>query len=205
MSRQLELGLGPRPPSRARTAPARVGHILAWHCVTLCVDTATRSGWAIRARGRLLFSGELDTRDEDELNEIVGILASNSACQAFSAKVLVLERAWGTRTNVLLSLGASHERWRAAWRRAGYPASRVVKVYPASWRAKVLGGGAHAMPREQVRPIELASAQAEVGASCDVGPDEAAAICISRWAAIAPAVGKVLPARVRELSARPRP
>lgn len=189
----------PSPSRRKRKAAPPTPHVLAWRCVTLCVDTAGRSGWAVRASGRLLASGEVDTRDEGEVNGIVEILRHEPRCQGL-LRVLVLERAWGDRTNTLLALGAAHERWRAAWRRAGEPVSRVVRVYPATWRARVLGGGAHAMPREQVRPLELAAAQHEVGPECEVGPDEAAAILISRWATYAPEVGAVLPARVRELS-----
>lgn len=182
---------------------------IAWRCVVLAVDTATRSGWAVRAGDRLVASGEAHTPDAGELDAIV-----HEAMGYSGPVVLVLERAWGNRTNTLLALGAARERWVAAWRRAGLPERRVVPVYPATWRAKVLGGGAHAMARDDVRPLELASATGEViglrGVSRgtvpppELGPDEAAAILISRWACRAPQVGAVLSKRVRELS-RPLP
>lgn len=193
----------PRGKTRAGDIRALQPQWVAWRAVVLAVDTAKRSGWAVRVGAKLYASGECDTRDEAELDAIVRDAVFEHG-MGVSLPVLVLERAWGTRTNTLLALGAARERWEAAWRRVGMPASRIVHVYPARWRARVLGGGAHAMPREQVRPLELAAARNEVGPGVDVGPDEAAAILISKWAAWAPEVGKCLPKVVRELS-RPLP
>jgi hypothetical protein len=169
-----------------------------WPCVVLAVDTATRSGWAIRVAGKLRYSGELDTLDEHELDAV--ITDALKLTHGGAHLVLVLERAWGQRTATLLALGAARERWLAAWRRRGLT-GKYVQVYPSQWRARVLPGHAHAK-REIIRPIELAAAQLEVGSTCNVGPDEAAAILISRWAAHAPQVGAVLPKRVRTVVAK---
>lgn len=197
-------GENPRPAHKRakRIKPPPPPAWLAWRCVVLAVDTAGRSGWAIRVAGRLVASGEVDTLDAEEIDSIVREALSHAlhVCPA----VLVLERAWGDNTATLLGLGAARERWHAAWRRACQPKSRIVQVYPVSWRARVLPKGACRLPREQVRPVELACAQHEVPSvsrgTFEVGPDEAAAILISKWAAHAPEVGVRLPKQVRELS-----
>lgn len=206
----MSIGSSPLRKPRGKTRAGDIRALqppqwLAWRAVVLAIDTAKRSGWAVRVGAKLYASGECDTRDASELDDIVyeAVLRANPLIP-WPVPVLVLERAWGNRTNTLLALGAARERWEAAWRRACMPASRIVHVYPARWRARVLGGGAHCMPREQVRPLELAAARHEVGPGVDVGPDEAAAILISKWAAWAPEVGKCLPKVVRELS-RPLP
>ncbi len=196
----------PLPPRhsrvrRSRAKPARkppAPEWLAWRCVVLAVDTASTSGWAIRKDGRLLYSGELRADDASEIDATLA-LALRTACGV--PTVLVLERAWGRRTATLLALGAARAYWLAGWARAEQSKARIVSVYPASWRARVLGNGMHCARREVVRPVELAAAQAEVGSACVVGEDEAAAILISRWGARAAVVGKCLPARVRALSA----
>lgn len=193
---------------RARVAKPAPGGWLAWRCVVLAVDTALHSGWAIRVRGRLRESGEVDTKDDCEMGAIVRRACAYVEHTNAHACVLVLERPWGGRGAMLMALGAARDRWLRAWGAAQCPASHVVTVYPATWRARVLGGGAHRMEREQVRALEMQAASHECGFTCNaldmqtvaVGPDEAAAILISKWAANARPVGDVLPKRVRALS-----
>lgn len=198
---QLALALEPARPARARRAkraPVPPPTLLAWRCVTLAVDTARISGWAIRSHTGLLWSGELDTHDAGEIDEIVALALR---CAGTAPLVLVLERAWGKRTSTLIGLGMARERWRAAWQRAEQSPGRIVSVYPVTWRAKVLGKQWASAKRDDVRPRELAAARSEArGQWSQIGPDEAAAILISRWAMHSPAVGMVLPKRVREQS-----
>jgi hypothetical protein len=71
---------------------------------------------------------------------------------------------------------------------------RILSVLPARWRRPLFGATAARARREQIRALELAAAQTETGLA-SIGPDEAAAIGISRWGARAAEVGKVLPRR----------
>lgn len=194
----------PRARKRA-TKPRDDGSLLAWRCVTLSVDTASRSGWAIRAAGRLLYSGELDVVDEHELAEVMRAVLQVARLQKMPA-VLVLERPWGGHQNssVVAALGAARAYWLGAWRRAGLPASCVVTVHVSTWRACVLGGAALRLKRDAVRVLEQAAARDELRATSphadELGGDESTAILISRWAARSPQVGRVLPKKLRAQS-----
>lgn len=192
-------------PRRKRAATAANDNaepvMLAWRCVVLAVDTARVSGWAIRASGHLLSSGEVDTLEHGDVAEIIE-LAEQSASVRKLPLVLVLEKPWGGMMSTIVALGMARERWLQPWRAAGLPRKRVVSVMPASWRARVLGRGYARATREQVRDAEAAAARTlETKSSWgELGADECAAILISRWATYAPQVGAVLPAAVRELS-----
>jgi hypothetical protein len=162
---------------------------MAFTGVVLAVDTARISGWAIRAGHALRYSGELDTLDPHSLDAAVS-KAKVVAIGALSTRppVLVLERAWGGQVSTIVALGQARERWLGAWQRAGLSRSRVVSVYPQQWRPAILGRGIQGIGREELRARELLSAQAECRAGLQLGPDEAAAILISRWAVRSPKV-----------------
>lgn len=209
------------PPARPRgarspRARARKANPVyqPWPCAVLGIDTASVSGWAVRLQGRLMVSGQCRVTDESELDAVIQEVCSLS-CRHQLPAVCVLERAFGHRTNVLLQLGAARGAWLAAWKRAKQPAARVVSVYPMTWRA-ALGVQAQRAKRVKGEPrswahirekraeqerIELAAARMEVAAaiSGSLGPDEAAAILISRWAAHAREVNAVIPKRQRRV------
>lgn len=196
--------------SHSAAAPAAV----PWRCVVLAVDTAKRSGWAMRFAGKLRASGATPADDATELDAILAYALDYATKQGVKC-ALVLERAWGRNTSVLVSLGMARGHWLAAWKRAHQPATRVVSVYPVTWRAKVLGKGGtrriaangggeskadrrrpsweaiRARRAEQER-LEVAAASGELRGACELGPDESAAILISRWGAHAVEVGEVL-------------
>ena len=194
-----------RRARRSKQAPKPVPSFRTWQCMVLGVDTASRSGWALRQAGKLLYSGEVSIDDDAELDAIVRTAIHHRWCMP---SVLVLERPWrSSSVNVIMSLGAARKAWLNAWKRAGQSQSRVVSVYPVTWRSRV--GVAQPIPRVKLSwdekrarrdvgaRMELAAAQTEVSCTCNVGPDEAAAILISRWAAHAPDVGEALPKRCR--------
>lgn len=163
---------------------------LPCNVTVLAVDTARISGWAIRCAHKLKYSGEVDTYDYEALERICTLTESISrTVQTPHRPVLVLEKPWGGRLGVVVALGMARERWRVAWELVGLRHKRIVSVMPAQWRAAVLGHGAHKLPRDEVRERERLSAQAEVRAGIELGPDESAAILISTWAVRAPAVG----------------
>lgn len=205
-------GVGPgRKGGRARGPAAHDGNAYPWPCVVLAVDTATRSGWAIRVGGKLAYSGEVDTHDARELDAIIQLAAVGAQPDPtwILPCVLVLERSFpGGFGAIVAALGAARERWLLAWERLGGRRKDVVSVMPASWRSRVLGGRAVRMKRDEIRPHEMAAARQEIAAANDnaieLGPDEAAAILISRWAARAPQVGEKLNARQRKARRRER-
>jgi hypothetical protein len=188
---------------RGRRRVAQVpGSPLAWPCVVVGVDTANRSGYAVRVAGRLVESGEIQTdRDRVVIRRVIADAVERARrldCREpltldFRV-VLVLEKAWGGDTRTVLGLGAARERWVDAWVRMGQPLQRIVDVYPSTWRARVLGIGSVRVPRDVVRATEMHVALAEMAklGVDELGPDEAAAILIARWGARAGEVGKVL-------------
>ena len=87
--------------------------------------------------------------------------------------------------------------WRFALRNAQLPSTRLVDVYPSTWRARVLPKGAHAMKREDVRKLELVEARRLVPKG-NLGGDQSPAILIGRWATQAGEVGDALPLNARK-------
>lgn len=210
-------GAASAPPQRARRArPKRPachdGNAYPWRCVVLGVDTATKSGWAVRVAGKLVWSGECDSRDDDALDDAVRLAlqcAGRPPAEVMPGDtasmpcVLVLEKPFpGGFRAISEALGAARERWLCAWERNGQRRDqRVVRVQPVVWRSRVLGSQAVRMKRDEVRPYEQAAARMEVGPGIPIGDDEAPAILISRWGARAPQVGDELTAYER--AARP--
>ena len=170
-----------------KTQPAAVPH----GCVVLAVDTAQVSGWFVGARGAYVRSGEFDVLRYPQLvGEVCSIALELGKLNALPV-VLVYEKPFlGT------SQGQYIGAWKAAWAAAGGVKSRTVGVYPSQWRARVLAGGWARAPRDQVRRME-AQVAAQVAGRI-VEPDEAAAVCISEWAARAPEVLAKLPASARK-------
>jgi len=182
--------------SAYRTAsrrPRQPPSALPWPCVVLGVDTARRSGWAVRCRGVLRYSGEVDTTRAANVREVIE-LAGQVADAARLPLVLVLERAYGGKAFVLVALGQARERWLGPWVELGYRRSHVVSVLPATWRARVLGRQHAIARREEVRAVEMQAARRMVAVMLtdELGADEAAAILISHWATYAGEVGAVL-------------
>lgn len=148
--------------------------------LVLAVDTATVSGYSVRLDGRLVESGQVDTRRPGAVRSIVNGLAVRAVREGVPAYA-VLERAYGGSRHVVEVLAMVRERWVSALRDAEVPAARVKIVYPNQWRAALFGRGATRLARDDIRALERATAARETGRS-DLGDDEAAAICIGRWA-----------------------
>lgn len=170
-----------------------------WLAVVLAVDTANNSGWALRAAGRQLEFGEVDTFDADAVARIVR-WAIRCARRLDLPLVLVLEAPWGGTVKTVASLGAARERWMHAWRQYEQASSRVIRVQVATWRAAVLGRHWVSAKREDVRKHEQDIASAMMGEQLE--PDEAAALLIARWAVHAAKVGRVIGKRATVASLR---
>lgn len=221
---QLELGFGaprgalqqlPTPSSRANTRRKADGSAAPapkpWLAAVLAVDTARRSGWALGVCGTHVDSGEVDTFDEQTLELIVDNALERVRFERVRADVLagdaprlplvlVLEAPWGGRPDIVAALGAARERWLRAWRTREQALGRVVYVQPSTWRGPVLGRAWVSASRERVREHERRVAAALVGHF--VGPDEAPAILIARWAAHAARVGDAIGKRASDASLR---
>lgn len=187
---------------RRRRAPAVLDppRPWPWQAVLLSVDTATRSGWAVTLAGETLAYGEADTLDEQSLSDIVRF-AQSTAERWDVPTVLVLEAPWGGRRNflaTLMALGAARERWMRAWRAAGLPVSRAVRVKPNVWRRVALGKAYAGAKREVVRAGEQEVASHMAGEP--MRAEEAAALLISVWAERSEEVGRVIGARARSAS-----
>jgi hypothetical protein len=151
-------------------------------CVVLTSDCAKVSGWCIMLYGSYHSSGQVDCmRHHAAALEICAratALAKAHNCKA----VLVFERPFRGTVQ-----GGFSGHWRSAWRAAGGVKTREVGVYPASWRARVLGSARLKRDAAQEREVRVASLVAPM-----VGQDECAAVCIALWAIRAGAIGKVL-------------
>lgn len=171
--------------------------IRPWKCVVLAVDTATRSGWSIAVCGKYDRSGEVHTRDVAELGRVVGE-AQQLAANLEVPLVLVLEKPFGGHAITVATLGEARGTWKSAWRSAGLSDGKVTMVMPQTWRASVLGPGINRAGREIIRARELQLAAAI--AERVVGPDEAPAVLIARWASHSAIVGKLIGLRARAAS-----
>jgi hypothetical protein len=178
---------------KVRPAPSYV----PLQCVVLAVDCAQESGWAIWANGKLVACGHVNMHASE--------LAGRSACEhaMLAARelgvgaVLVFERPFRGNTQ-----GAWIGLWKNRWVAAGGAKRRMLGMYPATWRSRVLGPGWGSKKRALVRAKEQQVAAAfarEQGLSEELARhgDVAPALCIGKCAVHAGEVAKVLPKRVR--------
>lgn len=138
----------------------------------LCVDTAKKSGHCTLDDndGRWFMHGECDAFGEFPPKICRAAILRDSKC------ILVLEKpSHGNRTT-LVGLGQAHGAWLAAWYAAGGKKSRVKRVYPATWRAKLFGDTSKMPLREKLMAQSLTK-------RTDVGADESAAVCLAEYCA----------------------
>lgn len=154
----------------------------AFNVAVLGTDTARISGYALRIKGRLIWSGEVDTLRPDLVTAIV-LDAAARARDLTVPLTVILERAYGGPMRTVEGLAAARERWMMVCRE--HRVSRTHTVYPSRWRADLFGPR-KGMRRAGWRALEMATAQGEVRRGVVLGADEAAAICISRWGTHAP-------------------
>jgi len=146
----------------------------------LGIDTAKNSGYAVRIRGRLIFSGEVNTLRHDLVTAVV-LDALDVAAESNSRLSVIFERAYGGPRFTIEGLAMARERWLVVLR--DHRSVESHTVMPNRWRQDLFGKR-KGMRRAGWRALEMASAQAEVARECRLGPDEAAAICISRWGSV---------------------
>lgn len=177
----------------------RFGDSLVPHsCVVLAVDCAQSSGWSIWRSGEPEAHGHVDMLASPEAGRTPCEHAVSLAHSCGMPAVLVFERPFrGT------SQGAWIGAWKQRWVAAGGVKSRMMGVWPSTWRSRVLGRGwgsarrETARAREQAFALELASPHAHKFGRPELAqhPDVAPAICIAKWAMHAGEVLAKLPAR----------
>lgn len=162
-------------------------------CVVLAIDPGQTSGWAISVRGELISSGECSIDNSIAVSGVCKQAREAAIAHALPA-VLVLEKPFGGSVQTITGIGQRRGAWRAQWIAAGGNKTKQVNVGTSTYRSKVLGAGN--LDRAAARPLEQALAASRVGRG-DVGPDQAAAVCINVWAAKAPEVAAKIAARYR--------
>jgi hypothetical protein len=156
----------------------------------LAIDPGNTGGWCIRTPGSWSAGAAKSAVERRGVCD-AAILAADTN----HTPLIVVAEQWtagGVRGHLQwVGLGSAWGRWAEALELAGVPKSRIVRVYPQTWR-KVLAG----LPR---RTGKEAKASAQLVARSllhrDVGTDEAEAVCIARWSETATEVTDV--ARVK--------
>ncbi len=166
-------------------------------CAILAVDPGKVSGWALWDRGQLIAFGHVSIFEN--AHEMDAAFARLQARRG--PHVLCVERPFGMKFGTATSgAGAGEVTWKEKAKSIGI--KRIVRVFPNSWRAKVLPKGSVGSDRKEIRVIEKSHAQTLVNdfwvRSEPNGPvvlhdDEAPALCIGEWCMFAGECNKVLP------------
>lgn len=135
----------------------------------LSVDTAANSGWCITDQdGRYVDSGEVNAFVHETK------LICSRVVDADAKSLLLLEKPSHGNRSQLVGMGAARGAWLSAWVQAG--GKKPKDVFPATWRSKLFGNTGK-VPTQERLAAQVFSKKSEVG------PDEAAAICIALYAA----------------------
>lgn len=160
----------------------------------LAIDPGRTSGWAVFAFDRCIASGTATTHDQ----RVLAIEIAQAEESRSGRKLIVVAEKWapGGRwyTATMTGIGAAWGMWQAALESCGVPAARIVRVYPQTWRAKVLGGG-WGVKSDEWALRAAKRAEMETGHPCS--DDEAEAVCIGAWALRADTVRDKAPGRRR--------
>lgn len=160
-------------------------------CTILAIDPGEVSGWAVMSRDRCIASGTATTHEA----RTTAVLVADAESTLTGTRLVVVGEKWtagGLHANpaTMAGLGAAWGAWAAALEAEGVPKSRIVRVYPQTWRARVLA------PRRGTRSdalklMAVRRASHEIGREPD--HDEADAVCIGIWATRAAEVAAKLP------------
>ena len=164
----------------------------------LAIDPGTTSGWAVYSIDRCIASGTATTHDQ----RVLAIEIAQAEESRSKQKLIVVAEKWtaggafgGART--MGGLGAQWGMWQAALESRDVPKARIVRVYPQTWRSKVLGGHQRGVKSAEWALRAAKRAEMETGHPCS--DDEAEAVCVGAWALRAEAVRDKAPSRRRTL------
>jgi len=180
--------------------PKRRAILKPWPAAILAIDPGKTSGAAILVRGEIFGIWGVDGF---EAADIVVQHWSDLATVHEAELVVVMEKWAGTfkRGSITAAgLGESAGMWKAALERNKIPKSRVVRVFPQTWYARVIGGRKRADQKDVVMRAMLHRYPQirQMNAADKLDHNGAEALAIGTWGARAPEVGDVLPKRVRE-------
>lgn len=160
-------------------------------CVILAIDPGASSGWAIAVAGIPSRWGRAHTHDD----RYMACAVAMAEADRHHLPLLVVSEKWTAggwmSASSMMGLGAAWGQWQAAIEEAGIRRSRVVRVYPQTWRAKVLRPRRGATS-DQLKHLSATMASAWTG-EIIADHDVADALGILRWATWASEVGDKLP------------
>lgn len=167
---------------------------VAHQCAVLGIDPAEKSGYATWERGNLRSYGECDVFSDMPRTVI------NTFLTLPGPHLVVIERPFRLRFGTQTGLGTAERMWREIARRAGLGV-RIMRIYPPTWRSKVLGSAWAVAQREAVQAEEMRVAREHVERHLGVhalqrlplGKESAPAVCIGRYGSFAPEALLLLP------------
>lgn len=165
----------------------------------LAIDAGALSGWALGINGFRVDSGETHPLEAAKVVERVVKAAGERA-------LIVVGERWtrhGMHAEAYGGLIAAWKAWTWALEAAGHHPKRVVRVYPQSWRAAVLGRGN--LRTEEARKLSIAVARGRWKLEREPGHDEAAALCMLMWGMHAPEVEKAAAFKPRKIAPKGAP
>jgi hypothetical protein len=162
--------------------------------LSLAIDPGATSGVALLHGAERLASWTVKLNDFRTREEIVDIAHNEARARGLNLMVAI-ERwrgggKWGTKS--IAGTGAAFGVWKDTLLRAGYPASRIVIVYPTEWRGRVYGFAGGRDSKEWKR---IAITYVEARFDLVLEADEAEAVCIALWMRGAEKVQRKAPKR----------
>ena len=174
---------------RRAAAPKRPPVLRELECVILGIDSGATSGWAILSPRTLHELGAAKTAAERTgVVEQAQLVADQLGLPLIAAGEKWTAGGWKTAATPM-GLSAQWGRWQEQLELAGHPKRRVVRVYPQTWRARVLG---HGSARKGAAEVYVASRWPGMHVPTH---DAAEAACIGTWGQRAAEVADVLPKR----------
>lgn len=152
--------------------------------VIVCIDAATRSGFATYVCGKLHHYCEVDTGNPPERRRALRDAQTTALTRGLPLGG-VIEVPFGGRLNAALALTAWVKLWRDSWLAYAPPAALIEHTAP-EWRRPLFGH--RPLTRDAARNLEAALAWQVAHRDLPrmrhhcIGPDASAAICIGQVA-----------------------
>lgn len=185
----------PRPKAKKGKKKRKALPLLevAHDCSVFAVDPGEKSGYSVWDRGNLRSYGECDVFGDMPRALLNTFLSSPGP------HVVLIERPFLMRFGSQMGLGTAAKIWGELAKRLGLE-KRTLKVYPSTWRSKVLGSAWVSSKREPTQAEELRIATQIVekhqGSHAlkfsPLGKESAPAVCIGRFGSFSPDVLAVL-------------
>jgi hypothetical protein len=184
----------PKAKKGKRAAPRLPLLEVAHDCAVFAVDPAAKSGYSMWDRGNLRSYGECDVFGDMPRTLL------NTFLSMPGPHIVVIERPFRLRFGTQMGLGTGAKIWTELARRMGL-GKRTLRIYPPTWRSKVLGKAWVSAKRDAAQAEEMRVATALVEQHqgphalkfSPLGAESAPAVCIGRYGSFSPDVLAVLP------------